>query len=384
MKKEVVLKQTIGNVFIQSNGKKRKVETVPPKNVEEIDDYKEIPIKDGDVIITEKNSYAIDIGDKNTSHYTYVSLFPNSKVKLNIKGATITKVILMNGLFRVHTYGPIEMPLAEIDYLVESDHFFWIHVKKGERVSIAIVSGYAEISHKQLDKSVKIQMNQQVTLTPSSMSDEPEEVDQKFKDAYKKQREFESNYWAFTDDMSEQIEGGYVEFMQNHIVELEKQIKEIEEEGDFVPKMLRTQLEQAKRELKKAKQEIKENKAYRKQKKKAEKEATEFQKKFDEKQAQFDKELNQMAQEVSTKEQSSENQGGEEMSELDKQIQSAGSELDASGSKTSETSDEDEISDLEKQIQAAGDELNSGNSESTDGEEEEELTELEKKIRDAG
>lgn len=383
MKKRVELNQTEGTVYIKSNGEKRKVEARAPQNEEDLEKELTVPIKDGDTIITEQDSYAIDISDENTAHYTYVSLFPNSKAKLDITGATINKVTLMDGLFRVRTYNPISLPLAEIHYLVESDHFFWIEVKDGEKVSIALVSGYAEITHKELGKSTKIQMNQQVTLTPSSISEQPQEVDQKFKDGYKKQRDFESNYWAMTEGMGEKIEEGYVEMMQNNIVELEKDIRELEEEGEIVPQMLRTQLKQFKRELKKAKQEIKENREYRKQKKQDQKEATEFQKKFAEREAKFAEDLDKMAQEVSTEGGAPESTGGDgELTDLEKKIQAAGA--DTESSEASSSGDEG-LTDLEKQIQAAGNDIQSEESESSDGdEEEEELSELEKKIRDAG
>ncbi|MFO8017823.1 MAG: hypothetical protein R6U96_04255 [Promethearchaeia archaeon] len=384
MKKQVELNQTEGTVYIKRNGEKQKVEARAPENEEDLEKDLVVPIKDGDTIITGEDSYAIDISDENTDHYTYVSLFPNSKAKLNIKGATITKVTLMDGLFRVRTYGPISLPLAEIEYLVDSDHFFWIHVKDEEKVSVALVSGYAEITHKDLGKSTKIMMNQQVTLTPSSISEKPEEVDQKLKDAYKKQRDFESNYWAMTEGMSKQFEEGYVEMMQKNVVQLEKDIKELEEEGEIVPKMLRTQLKQFKRELRKAKQEVKENREYRKQKKEAEKEATEFQKKFEKREAKFAQDLENMAQEVSKDDRSQESQGGgEELTDLEKQIQAAGSDTDTSEATPSENED---LSELEKQIQAAGEGTQTDESETSEeeGEEDEDLSELEKKIRDAG
>jgi len=385
---KVKLYQTSGDVFVKSNGEKRQVKAEVPEEIDDIDTlvdlYGEntIPINNGDVIVTGAESYAINIQDENDPDYTAVSLFPNSKAKVSVKGKEITEVELYNGLFRVETKNPIHLPLAEIEYLDDSTHFFYIDVNDSQ-VSISLVSGHAEISHSELGDKVKIQMKQQATLTPDSIEG-PLEVDQKFKDAYKKQREFESRFYDLYDDASLIQQKAYISNMEENIAEVKQDIREIKEEGDEPPAQLVTGLHQMEREVKKAKINLREELERKTQEKEKQKEVSEFQKKFNEREEKFAKELEQMSKEVSSK--TSASGKGAEMTDLEKKIQAAGKDLD-SGTQDipSEGGSEDGMTDLEKKIQAAGEELDSAEASTSKSEDNADgLTDLEKKIQAAG
>ena len=381
---KVKLYQTSGDVIVKSNEKKRKVKAEVPEAIEDIESlvdlYGEntIPINDSDVIITEADSYAINIQDENDPDYTAVSLFPNSKAKVSVNGKEITDVELYNGLFRIETKNPIHLPLAEIEYLDDSTHFFYIDVKDSQ-VSISLVSGHAEITHSESGKKVKLQMKEQATLTPDGIEG-PLEVEQKFKDAYKKQREFESRFYDLYDDASLIQQKAYISNMEENIAETKQEIREIKEEGGQPPAQMVTGLHQMEREVKKTKRGLREELEKKSQKKEKQKEVSEFQKKFNKREEKFAKELEQMSKEVSTK--TSTSGKATEMTDLEKKIQAAGSDIQKT---STDSGSSDEMSDLEKKIQAAGEELDSaGASTSESGDSDDDLTDLEKKIQAAG
>jgi len=385
---KVKLYQTSGDVFVKSNGEKRKVKAEVPETIEDVDTLVDlygkntIPIKNNDVIITEQDSYAINIQDENDPDYTVVSLFPNSKAKVSVKGKQITEVNLDNGLFRVETKNPIHLPLAEIEYLDDSTYFFYIEVKDNQ-VSISLVSGHAETTHKELGEKVKLQMKEQATLTPDSIEG-PLEVDQKFKDAYKKQREFESKFYDLFDDASLIQQKAYISNMEENIAEVKQEIREIKEEGDDPPAQMVTGLHQMEREVKKAKRELRKNLERKTREKEKQKKVSEFQKKFRKQEEKFAKELEQMSKEVSSE--TAPAGDSVEMTELEKQIQAAGQGLPSEmQSSTKEGESADEMTDLERKIQAAGEELDSeAKGAPKSGEDDDELTDLEKKIQAAG
>ncbi|TXT59177.1 MAG: hypothetical protein BAJALOKI2v1_240005 [Promethearchaeota archaeon] len=385
---KVKLYQTHGKVFIKSNGEKQKVEANIPKNLESLDSlanlYGEntVPVKDGDIIITQENSYAINVQDENDPDYTTISLFPNSKGKLEIQGKEIKKVILMNGLFRVETKNPIELPLANISYLDDSTQFFYIEVTP-EEVSISLVSGQAEISHKNLARKVQIQMKEEVILRPSSI-DGPIEVEKKFKDAYKKQREFEANFFNLFNDASFIQQKTYIADMEKQISRLKKDIKEIENEGGSAPTQMKIGVQQLEKQLKGAKKKFKEEIKKKTQKKEKEKELSQFEKEFEARERKFEKELENMARGVSLGAKSS--KIDKNMSDLEKKIQRMSKELKSENQTAeNENNSENGLSQLEKKIQAAGDELKSEGTESSnqDGSNDG-LSELEEKIQAAG
>lgn len=141
----------------------------------------------------------------------------------------------MHGLFRVETKNPIHVPLATINYLDDVTHFFFIEVKE-ENVAVSLVSGHAEITHKNLDKSVKIQMKEQATVKPSSIEG-PLEVEQKFKDAYTKQREFESKISNLYDDAALLQQKAHISEMEDQLAEFKQDIRELEKEGPVPAQM---------------------------------------------------------------------------------------------------------------------------------------------------
>lgn len=381
---KVKLYQTSGDVFVNSDGEKRKVKAEVPEKIDDIETLVDlygkntIPIKNNDVIITEQDSYAINIQDENDPDYTVVSLFPNSKAKVSVKGREITEVNLDDGLFRVETKNPIHLPLAEIEYLDDSTHFFYIEVQNNQ-VSISLVSGHAEITHKDLGEKVKLQMKEQATLTPDSIEG-PLEVDQKFKDAYKKQREFESRFYDLYDDASLIQQKAYISNMEENIGEVKQEIREIKEEGDDPPAQMVTGLHQMEREIKKAKRELQKNLERKTKEKEKQKEVLEFQKKFRKREEKFAKELEQMSQEISSE--TAPAKDSTEMTDLEKKIQGAGSGIQE---ESTESSSSYEMSDLEKKIQAAGEDLDSARGSTSESEgSDAELTDLEKKIQAAG
>jgi hypothetical protein len=384
---KVKLYQTQGNVFVKSNGEKQKVEAKVPESIDDLDTlvnlYGEntIPITNNDIIITGENSYAINIQDENDPDYTSISLFPNSKAKVNVKGKEITEMELMNGLFRVETKNPIHLPLANINYLDDSTHFFYIEVQEG-KVSISLVSGHAEIVHEELGENVKIEMKEQAILTPSNIRG-PLEVEQKFKDAYKKQREFESKFNNLYDDASFIQQKIFISDMEKQIAQFKKDIAQLEQEGGSAPAQMKMGLQQLERQLKDAKKEFKEEIKRKSKKPEKQKELSEFERKFQARERKFDKELEKMAKGVSNKGKIS--QKNEEMTELERKIQAEAEKLESPKQGKSEDINEEGMTELEKKIQAAGEEIKSGG-ESNSGEisSDGELTELEKKIQAAG
>ncbi len=369
---KVKLYQTHGNVFIKSNGKKQQVEAKIPESLDDLDTLvnlygkNAISIRNNDIIITGNESYAINIKDKNDPDYTSISLFPNSKVKVNVKGKEITEIELMNGLSRVETKNPIHLPLANINYLDDSTHFFYIEVQDG-KVSISLVSGHAEIVHKELGEKVQIQMKEQVTLTPSNIKG-PLEVEQKFKDAYKKQREFESKFYDLYDDASLIQQKFFISDMEKQISQFKNGIAEIEQEGGSAPAQMKMGLQQLEKQLKDAKKELKEELKRKSKEPEKKKELSEFKREFQARERKFTKDLDKMAKEISNETKSS--QKSEEMTELEKKIQAAGEEL-KSGEKdlSDENNSDDEMTELDKKIQAAGEELKSEEEKSSKEEE---------------
>jgi len=380
---KVRLKQTAGNVFIQSNGEKKKVEAKIPDELEDLDTLAElygsntVPIHDGDMIITEKDSYAINIQDENDPDYTALSLFPNSKARVSIRGKEITEVELMKGLFRVETKNPIQFPLAEIRYLDDATQILYIEVKD-EEVSISLVASQVEVAHEKSDKKVRLQMKEQATLTPSDIEG-PLEVDQKFKDAYKIQRKFEAKLFDLHEDASFLQQKAMIIEIERTIEDNKQDIKEIQEEGGNIPKQMIIGVEQLERQLAQAKKEYNEELERRRKAPEKEEELAEFEKKFAARQKKFQEELDAMAQEISSRETMSQSEG--ELTELEKRIQAAGKELKTNSSEGG-GSEDDGLTELEKKIQAAGKELETNSSEGG-GSEDDGLTELERKIRDA-
>lgn len=381
---KVKLNQTAGKVFVKSDGKRKKVEAKIPETLDNLETLEElygsntVPIHDDDVIITEEDSYAINIQDKNDPDYTILSLFPNSKAKVSIKGKEITEIKLIEGLFRVETKNKILLPLARINYLDNSTHFFYIEVKD-DKVSISLVSGHAEIIHEQLDEKVQIQMKEQTTLTPTSIEG-PMKVDQKFKDAYKIQRDFESKFIDLYEDASILQQKALITEMKKTIQENKQDIKEIREEGGDVPKGMMIGVDKLEIQLKQMQKEFKENLKRKREAPKKAKEVAEFEKKFAAREKKFQEELEAMSHEISPKDNLV--QSGEELTDLEQKIQAASNEL-LQGSSNKSSSDDGGMTDLEKRIQAAGKELElrSPDEEESD---EEEMTDLEKKIQAAG
>lgn len=353
---KVKLYITSGDVFIKSNGEKKKVSAEIPDKLDSIESlanlYGEnaVPIRDKDIIITHDNSYAINIQDSNDPNYTALSLFPNSKAQLRINDKEITQIDLINGLFRVETKNPILLPLVQIKHKGDATQFFYIEVRES-KVSVSLVSGQAEISHKKLDEMIQIAMKEQVNATISKMKG-PIEVKEKFKDAYRTQWDFEAKFNTFFEDASFLQQKAYIKDMKKNISDLKNDIQEIENEGGNAPTQMKIGLKKMERELKKAKKEFRENLQDEKEKKKKEKELSKFQKKFNQREEQFEKELEQMSQEISSGEKSNK-KDKEEISELEKQIQQAGKDLNIKNENTSDDSvNDDEVSDLEKKIKA--------------------------------
>jgi myosin heavy subunit len=387
---KVKLHITSGDIFVQSNGKKKKVEAKIPdsldslKTLEDLFGPNTVPIHNNDIIITEEDSYAINIQDENDPDYTVVSLFPNSKAKLRISDKQITEVELMNGLFRVETKNPIRLPLAKIEYIDDSTQIFFIEVKEN-KVSVSIVSGYSRIQHEELNDKAEIQMQEQVNLTPSSIEG-PMDVDQKLKNAYKKQREFEAKFYGLFEDASILQQKVFIADMEKSITEYKQDIRELEEDGGSAPTQMKIGLQQLKKQLKDAKQEFREELSKRSQKEKKEKEQSEFQKKFEAREKKFQEDLAKMSQELSSSSEASSSKSDEEKTELEKKIQAAGEELEDLDAPSADIEGSDEeMTELEKKIQAAGEELEDLDAPSADIEgSDEEMTELEKKIQAAG
>jgi hypothetical protein len=357
---KVKLYITSGEVFKKSNGKERKISAEIPESLDSIESLAElygenaVPINHKDIIITKENSYAINIQDSNDPDYTAVSLFPASKVQLSIKDKEITQIDLKKGLVRVETKNPINLPFVNIEHEGNTTQFFYINVQEN-KVSISLVSGQAEIIHEKLSDKCHIEMKEQVNATPSKLEG-PIEVEQKFKDAYKTQWNFEAKFNTLFDDASFLQQKAYIADMGKNISELEKDIEEIEEEGGQAPAQMKIGLKKLKQELKKAKKEFHQYIEEKKSKKKKEKEISEFQKKFEQKEKKFEKELNQMSQEISSEEKTNEDK--KELSDLEKKIQKAGKELENKDYIDSEGEDsQEDLSDLEKKIKTAADDL---------------------------
>ncbi len=174
---EVRISYTIGNVSIKRGDTKRNIEAIPFK--------KSIPLKDRDNIATGPRSYVIDLSDKPgyTQTGTMITVFPNSKFALGIKGNLITTVELVNGLFRIATEKGVITPTAELRF-PQGTNTFWIYVAKDGAVVVASEAVPMEVVHKKTIKGAVIGFQQQVTVTEEDIL-EPCAVDQRFKEAHK-------------------------------------------------------------------------------------------------------------------------------------------------------------------------------------------------------
>lgn len=186
----VNIEQTIGDVYITSKDKKRKVEAYYSESLQE--GRKLVPLKDGDLIMTDNNSYVLEISDENTAkNITYITIFPCSEIIIGIKGKAITKIQILKGLIRIDTGSTIDIPYATIRYTHEKG-MLWIDIKD-DVVSIASEALPVEIIHKKLNKKVEIMFRHQATIKVNSIS-KPEPLDQKFKDAYKLRGQYVNKY----------------------------------------------------------------------------------------------------------------------------------------------------------------------------------------------
>src|SRR6056297_2024374 len=108
---KVKIQDTIGAVFVVSNGDKRKVSAKSPETPEEIVNPESVSLKDGDEIITGPNSYVWDISDQSISGITTISLGPESRIQLTISGQkNIKKIRVKEGICQLMTPATIEVP----------------------------------------------------------------------------------------------------------------------------------------------------------------------------------------------------------------------------------------------------------------------------------
>lgn len=208
---DVTISYTIGDVSLARGGKKTRIEAVPFK--------KPVKLKDGDRIITETASYAVDITDQPgpRENGTWMSVFPSSEVVLGIKGSVITRLKLIIGLFKISTgrNDYIVTPTAEL----RNAGSFWVDVSKDGAVVVASEAAPMEVGHKKTKKGIIIGSNQQVTVTQEDIL-EPCGVDQRFKEAYKVAEMFEQSKAKFL--YGDMLEGNVPQ-------ELQKLTKAIEE-----------------------------------------------------------------------------------------------------------------------------------------------------------
>lgn len=176
---EVKVSYTIGEVHLIRNGSDKKIEAIPLGN-----NSKWIRLKDGDRITTGAQSYVVEIIDNPgpNQNGSVITIFPNSVLVLEIKGALITKMELISGLFRIATGKEVITPTAELK--IDISNVFWTDVAKDGSVTVASEAAPMEVTHKKSKRSFAVNSKQQVIVTQEDIS-EPCVVDERFKEAYK-------------------------------------------------------------------------------------------------------------------------------------------------------------------------------------------------------
>ncbi len=376
----VNLADTIGKVYIISNGKKRQVQAKIPETVDEVVEPEAAPISDGDKVLTGQDSYVIDISDSNPSGVTKIILAPESEIELHITGKqSIRTITPHNGMCLVMGHPDLHLPYVNVSYESDVDFFGWIE-KKGSKTVLAQKAGYLKLTHKKTGKAITFRGTKQVSISKKGFSKVKEELDSRFYDLYQKFDEVKQKEYALYEDLGQKFEDQFIIEMKRHIKETREEIKKVEAEGGSVV-FLKTELAKMQKMLQDAIRDKRKNEEYRAKKAQKSKEAKEFQKKFDKRRTKFQQELDKMAGEVDSFESGKgvKSDSGEDMTDLEKKIAGLDTGSDAEKAENTPTNQGSELSDLEKKI-AGMDAGTSDTQEQSSEDNNQGMTELEKKI----
>jgi hypothetical protein len=173
----VAIDHTLGKVIVKRGKKEHKVE------VKFGPDKKPFPLKDGDTVITGKDGYVSQICQyKDGKYNSQIFLGPDSELSLEIS-TIISQINLKQGLFRLSTNAPLEMPFIKVKYIFDefpqaqstgkTEVFSLIKVEK-DKVIFGNKSFPVDLIHKETDKIIRLMANEQAIATPEKIEKEEE------------------------------------------------------------------------------------------------------------------------------------------------------------------------------------------------------------------
>ncbi|MFO7835162.1 MAG: hypothetical protein R6V83_00780 [Candidatus Thorarchaeota archaeon] len=348
-----------GQAYITRNGERKPLEI----NIGEDDSW--FTLKDGDILETESDSYIVHIQEYGRPSGTNrVGVGPDTKLVMKISGGVIEQIDLKHGQLTLSANMPVATSIGTVECAPEESQY-------SDEILAAI-----RLTNKQLDAAnlggapLRVRDNtsgetllvtantagdyvyEQVTL--SSAGSKLEEITTQMKSIFHKienelATEKRENLMKAmgADDPGKR----YVEGMEKMIADMRQDIEELEKEGG-APKELKRGVKKLEMQLSDAKKELREKEMQKRQEEVKKKEHDEWEKKFEAREKQFERDLEKMAAEVDSQSATSTT---DEMTDLEKKIQEAVSEID-SDTEGSAGSDHD-FSELEKKIEAAAKEL---------------------------
>lgn len=269
--KEVIISDTVGKVVIRNKDKNKEVNAERYK--------KNVHLENGDIIETEKNSYALEIVEVGRNPFNInTNVYPNSKMQIFTKPEH--KIILKNGLFHLMTNWSVELPLAEVTYTHQKYGYqdfsiFMVHITDNKViVSTPIGGSPLLVKHKLLNKVAEIGNYEQAVLTKDSIKHE--NVDEKYREAFRTVRDmqyeqideivneqllnFYKNLCQFQDKMAGGIEWAINLMTEEELVDyLNSWEKNLQKSLDDLPKAIK---DEGKKYIKKALKEWDEHRKY--------------------------------------------------------------------------------------------------------------------------
>jgi hypothetical protein len=171
----VAIDHTLGKVIVKRDKKEHKVE------VKFDPDKKPFPLKNGDTVITGKDGYVSQICQyKDGKYNSQIFLGPDSKLSLEIS-TVISKINLQQGLFRLSTNAPLEIPFVKVKYIFDefpqaqstgkTEIFGLIKVEK-DKIIFGNKSFPVDLIHKKTSEKIRLMANEQIIATPEKIEKE--------------------------------------------------------------------------------------------------------------------------------------------------------------------------------------------------------------------